>query len=419
MKVILIFLVCVIVFILDIFPAASVSAAACIAMVVTGCCSATEIMSGFTNDIVLIIFGTEIFGIAFNESGLSAVTSDIIIKIAKGNEKKLILTAGIISAVLSAFLNNQVVCALMILICTHIADTVKDVRIKNITLPVIYCAVMGGQCTLVGAPATMIASSISEDTFGQGISMFELLPMGLIILLAGMAYIYFISYRKGIAVWGHEEKILQSDKKSGFQQTDRKKIIVTLIAGAVMIFLFITEFVSVGIASVIAGLICIFGGAVKQKDAFSKTDWNILIWLGCSISMASELNKSGGIQNICQYIINHIPMTIPPVILLVVFTLLSVSISNLIANTTTVIMILPFALKFAEIFSLNPESFLIAITMGAGLAVMTPLSSGFIGMTVRVGYRFKEYIRYGLGFQIFITFLIVILTCVFFPVRIT
>ena len=85
-------------------------------------------------------------------------------------------------------------------------------------------------------------------------------------------------------------------------------------------------------------------------------------------------------------------------------------------NTTTVIIVLSFALKFAELYALNPKSFLIAVTMGAGLAVLTPLSSGFIGMTVRVGYRFRDYVRYGFGIQALLTALTVLLTGIFFPV---
>ncbi|MCR4760952.1 MAG: anion permease, partial [Oscillospiraceae bacterium] len=155
----LILILCVAAFIWDRFPAASVSVAACIAMVVCGVCSPSEMMAGFTNDIVLIVFGTEIFGIAFQESGLSAKTSELIVRLSGRNERSVIIIAGLTAALLSAFLNNQVICALMMIICIHIAGSAPKIAVKNITLPVIYCAVMGGQCTLVGAPATLIASS--------------------------------------------------------------------------------------------------------------------------------------------------------------------------------------------------------------------------------------------------------------------
>ena len=84
-------------------------------------------MAGFTNDIVLIVFGTEIFGIAFRESGLSAKTSERIVRLSRRSERSVILIAGATAALLSAFLNNQVICALMMIICIHIASEVKEI----------------------------------------------------------------------------------------------------------------------------------------------------------------------------------------------------------------------------------------------------------------------------------------------------
>ena len=241
--------------------------------------------------------------------------------------------------------------------------------------------------------------------------------MGLILLCSGLIWIYFVAYRSSEKIWGDCESALSEPAEQMPAATDRRKMAVTLFAGAVMLILFITNLVTVGTASVIAGLICILGGAVSQKRAFVSLDWNVLIWLACSISMASELNRSGCVQEVCAFLAEHLPADIPPVLLLSVFTVLSVIISNFIANTTTVMMLLPFALHLAQLYNLNPASFLIAVTMGAGLAVLTPLSSGFIGMTVRVGYRFRDYVRYGMGIQLLLTTMVIILTCVFYPVR--
>ncbi|MBO4592348.1 MAG: hypothetical protein J5684_07325 [Eubacterium sp.] len=36
-------------------------------------------------------------------------------------------------------------------------------------------------------------------------------------------------------------------------------------------------------------LICLLGGVVEQKKALSNIDWNILIWLACSIGMTMRV----------------------------------------------------------------------------------------------------------------------------------
>lgn len=418
---ILIFIGCLILFIMDKFPLATVALLGCVALVIFNTCTVGEAFSGFTNDIVLIVFGTEIFGIAFQESGLDILTVKFIQKYSKGDNasvviKRIIIIAGTIAAILSAFLNNQVVSALMLVICMSLAARTKGINVKDITLPVIYFVILGGQCTLIGAPATLMASSIAEKMTGYTISFFELLPMGTIIFILGMLYICFFGCKKGSVIWGNatNEKEITSIDTSKTKQVDKRKCIVTLSAGIIMLVLFITELFSVGTVSIMGAIICLLGGVVEQKKALSKVDWNILIWLGCSIGMANVLNSSGIVQKCCDKIIAHLSSDTSPYVFLIVLVLLTTLVSNLIANTTTVIMILPFAIQIAEQFEWNTVPFVIGVCMAAGFAVLTPLSCGFIGMTMRVGYKFKDYVRYGMSMQGILTVSTILLTMIMY-----
>jgi anion transporter len=412
----IIFTTCIFLYILDRFPLATVALLGCIALVVFNVCPANEAFSGFTNDIIFIVFGTEIYGIAFQESGLDTLIVRFIQRHSKGKEsdeitKRIIILSGTIAAVMSAFLNNQVVSALMLVICKLMAEKTRDVNIKDITLPIIYFVIMGGQCTLIGAPATLMASSISEEMTGYKISFFEFLPIGGIIFILGMIYICSFGYKKGIKIW--TDKVSEKDKESlevSQNNIDKRKCLITLSTGMLMLIMFVTGTFTVGIVSLIGALICLLTGVIKQKKALEKIDWNVIIWLGCSIGMANALNSCGIIQMACDKLIAHLPVDTSPYIFLIVIVLLTTLISNLIANTTTVIMILPFAINIAQQFGWNAVPFIISITMAAGLSIMTPLSCGFIGMTMRVGYKFKEYIRYGVSIQGLLTSLTIILT---------
>ncbi|MBQ8961620.1 MAG: anion permease [Ruminococcus sp.] len=406
-----IFILCIILFILDIFKPSTVAMLGCILMVCLGGFPLAKALGGFTNDIVLIVFGTEIFGIAFFDCGLGSAAASRILSLSKGKEKRIIIIAGCIAALMSAFLNNQVVCSMMMVICSSISKAQKNIDSKNIILPVIICAILGGQCTLIGAPATLIASSIAEESTGQGISMFELLPLGLLIFAASSAMICSFSYKRGIKIWGErKDEPAEASEELTDVRINRRGAAVTLIAAAVMLVLFITEAVSVGVASVIGALICLIGRAVDEKKALRETDWNVIIWLGCSIGLAGALNESGAVQRVSEWIYRTLPADVPAIALLAVFVVMTVLISNVLANTTTVIMILPFAIDVAERYSLAPTPFVVAVTMAAGLSIMTPLSCGFIGMTMRAGYKFRDYIRYGWSLQSALILLIIGLT---------
>ncbi len=411
----IIFLICIILFIVDRFRPATVALLGCLGMIIFKVLTPAEAFVGFTSDIVLIVFGTEIFGIAFLESGLAHLVGDFISRVSKGNEKKIIIIAGLIGAGLSAFLNNQVICLLMMVICISIAKATPGINAKNITLPVILAAIFGGQMTLIGAPATLVASSLAKKSVGIEIKMFEILPMGLIIFAVGLAFIYFSSYRGGLKIWGKEkENQIDNEELYDYKKPNKRKITVTLIAGGIMLVLFIGGWVSVGVASLIGGLICLVGCAVSQKEVFPRIDWNILIWLGCTIGLTNGFVKGGAVKIFVDWMVTN-ANGVSPIIILIIFVLLAFFISNLIANTTTVMMLLPFALEVAVKLGFNQHTFLIAITMAAGLSIMTPLSCGFIGMTMRLGYKFKDYVRYSWPLQLVLVGLVLLLSCLFYP----
>ena len=155
----------------------------------------------------------------------------------------------------------------MLVICMSMAARMEGVNVKDITLPVIYFVILGGQCTLIGAPATLMASSISEEMTGYAIPFFELLPIGFIIFVLGMVYMCCVGYRKGSGIWGSalSEKGVSTVDVCQARQVDKRKCIITLSAGVIMLVMFITELFSVGTVSLIGALICLFGGATEQK----------------------------------------------------------------------------------------------------------------------------------------------------------
>lgn len=413
----IIFALCLILWVVDRYPPAIVALGGCCAMILFQVGTVQEVFAGFTNDVILIVFGTEILGIACQESGLASLMAKVSRKIPFGKsklryEKKLVLILGIMSAFISAILNNQVVSVLVLVICISIAKEMSKIDVRDITLPIIYFVILGGQCTLIGAPATLVAASLSEDYLDSPITMFEFLPLGGILLIVGAAYIYFSGLARGVKIWGKRKKYIESETDTLQMETnvDRRKCAVVILSVIVMLILFAANIVSVGTAAVIAALICFFGFAADFKKTFAKVDWNILIWLGCSIGIANILDEKGVVQKICDIALKNMSSAISPMILLAVIVIVTTIISNLIANTTTVIMLLPFTIQIAQQFGFSPKPFVIAVTMAAGLSVLTPLSCGFIGMTMRLGYRFSDYVKYGMPLQLLLTAGIILLT---------
>lgn len=412
----IIMLICIVLFVTEALPTATTALLGCTAMFVFDICSLQDIMCGFTNDITLILFGMGIFGTSMFASGLSTMAGRAVVKLLKDNERKLIFITGIIVAFLSGFVTNQVICVMVMAIGSAVVKANPKIEIKNIILPIVLCVIYGGSATLIGAAAQLSASSILQEATGTGFSMFLLTPIGAGLTVICVLFVTFIAYPLGKKIWGTREpgKVLEEDI---FQNTviDKKKVRVTLIAWFTMILLMLTEWVSVGAAAMIGGLICIIGKAVDQKTAFREMDWNVIIWLACCMGLAKGLSNSGATKILADLIISVLADA-NPLIFFSAMVLFAMILSNFIANTTTVVIILPVVLAIVQSKGLNPVTFAVGITFGAGLTFCTPLANGFVGMTMNCGYKFKDYFKYTFLLAIISWVLITIVTPIVFPI---
>ena len=89
------------------------------------------------------------------------------------------------SALLSAFLNNTPVVALMMPL---IADWARKHRmsVSHLLLPLSYAAILGGMCTLVGTSTTLVVNNVLPPE--HRLSMFEIAWVGVPAMICGMIY---------------------------------------------------------------------------------------------------------------------------------------------------------------------------------------------------------------------------------------
>ena len=118
----------------------------------------------------------------------------------------------------------------------------------------------------------------------------------------------------------------------------------------------------------------------------------------------------GGTELIARGFTALVGDSLSPFLLFAILVLLVQVVSEFISNSTAILIVLPIVLAIAPGLGLNPYSFALGITLASGVALSCPLASSTLSMSMSVGYRFNDYFRYSIFFDIlsYITIIVMV-----------
>ncbi|MFK7778701.1 MAG: SLC13 family permease [Gimesia sp.] len=161
-------------------------------LVFTGVVPAKEAIAGFANEGLVAVAFLFVVSEGIRQTGGVAFSGQQLL----GRPKSLTdaqFRVMLPSAVLSAFLNNTPVVAMMLPV---ISDWAKKMRfsVSHLMLPLSYSAILGGLCTLVGTSTTLVVDGLLQNEPNQaGLSMFEISWVGIPIMIVGLIYLLIFS----------------------------------------------------------------------------------------------------------------------------------------------------------------------------------------------------------------------------------
>ena len=171
-----------------------VALCALVALLLTGTLTPQEAISGFSNQVVIMMVGLFVVGGAIVQTGLAKKASGKLMMLAGDNEIGLFLLLMVVTAGIGAFVSNTGTVALMMPIVVSLAQKAK-IRASRLLMPLAFASSMGGMLTLIGTPPNLVIQEALTESGHQPLGFFSFLPVGLVCIVVGIVVLLPLSKR--------------------------------------------------------------------------------------------------------------------------------------------------------------------------------------------------------------------------------
>jgi di/tricarboxylate transporter len=147
------------------------------------------------------------------------------------------------------------------------------------------------------------------------------------------------------------------------------------------------------------------------RAVYEAVDWPVIVLLGSLLPVADAMQHTGTAAFLAQGMLDYIARG-DAMIALAVLLVSTMLLTDVMNNAATAAVMAPIALGTAAQLDVNPDTFLMAVAIGASCAFLTPI--GHQNNTIILGpggFRFTDYWRLGLPLDL----LVIVVTLTLLP----
>ncbi|HEY1372011.1 MAG TPA: SLC13 family permease [Candidatus Binatia bacterium] len=389
-----------------------------VAFPLLGIAPLSKVLPPYAADVIFLFMGGFIIGLAIERWGLDRRIAFFILRLVGARPASIVGGFMAVTAFLSMWVSNTACAAMMVPIALSVIDLVLRRRTgaglkesggipqdrvgernfaTGLLLSIAYAASVGGVATIIGSPPNGIAVRYIEQTFGRDVTFFDWLlvglPFTLIFLPLAWLLVTRVLFRADIGeIEGGRQLFEEQYRKLGPLARGEK---IVLAVFSVTAFLWIaspllTEIAVAGVKP-LAGLsdagiamlaaLALFlipadaakGIRAMDWDTAAKLPWGVLILFGGGLTLAASIEANG----VSAFIGNSSRALagLPPLMLLLAITAMTVFLSELTSNTAQVATMVPVLAAMAPMLGMNPYVLILACTLGASSAYMMPVGT--------------------------------------------
>lgn len=190
---------------------------------------------------------------------------------------------------------------------------------------------------------------------------------------------------------------------------------ITIFAGAVLLTAF--KITTAPIAMSLGALAMVLTKTLDIRDFYNSIEWPIIVLLGAMIPITMAFESTGAAARVVTILIEYSP-DLSDVTYLIAILVITMFLTDVMNNAATSIIMAPIAISLSQNLELNPDSFLMAVAIGASSSFLTPIGHQNNALILGPGgYKFSDYWRMGLPLEILIVTVAVPMILMVWPLR--
>lgn len=399
-----------------------------------------ETTAPYANSVIFLFMGGFMIGLAIEKWHLHKRIALSIVNFTGTSGNKIILGFILATGFLSMWLSNTATTMMMFPIAASVIKVMSDndydeKGFRNFSLclmlAIAYASNFGGIATIIGTPPNVAFVGYIQKQYNYTVQFIDWMlictPLALLLMLS----LYIVSVK--ILYPNH---IKHDDETKGFIKTELQKLgPVSVSEKRVLVIFILTALLwitkdlinKLNIVKLDDTMIAVFGAValfitpsgrkeienekLLEWEDTSKMAWGILLLFGGGITLANALEKAGLINMLGSWLGHYAAGNV--FVLVLMITILSIFISEVMSNVAQVIVFAPVMGGIADALHINPLLLGVPMTLAASCASMLPMGTPPNAIVFASGHiRLPQMLKTGFVMNL-ISVVLVTLFCYF------
>ncbi|RTZ59315.1 MAG: arsenic transporter [Gammaproteobacteria bacterium] len=349
---------------------------------------------------IFLLIGMMVIVSVLIESGFFSILSNWALRVTRGDPIKILIVFTLLTAFLSAFLDNVTTVLFMVPILLQML-----VKLKINPIPYVIATVLasniGGTATLIGDPPNIIIGSLGKFTFNDFIV--NLTPIVIITHIFGtITFVLYMKWKgyleKKITDEGQLAKIIESQKAEYDISLMRKGLTVF---GITLLLFFFHHLIGLepGTVALTMASVLLLWTKLNPEKVFERVEWGTLMFFLGLFIVIGGLEVTGVFEDLAHFVAGIVKDALSGIWIIGV---LSAFISGIVDNIPFTMAMSYVLLDLQQTVPFNVEPLWWALALGAclgGNITVIGASANVVaaGLVEKEGYKigFFDFIKMG------------------------